>query len=234
MLLTKLIPPNSKALKEAVATFSRFIEEPHANLNERLVLVLAGGRASCKSSIASGLVIKGNAETGGAAICLHPHDVRDTVWQNCKWTINHLGETRKYQQSISALYMHRKGLRSAIFCRVIEKDLEYLQDKTRGIPHKRFVWIDDADELDSEAHLDAVINALDLRENPVIILTCNPPASKDHWINRYCKRQKHVYRPCYLDVPKEWLGDLFFKNAERLRKNNESAYRSAYLGLIND
>ena len=36
----------------------------------------------------------------------------------------------------------------------------------------------------------------------------------------------------YRDVPKEWLGPKFFRDAERLKSKNLKAYKNEYLGLV--
>ena len=40
-----------------------------------------------------------------------------------------------------------------------------------------------------------------------------------------------VSHSTYLDVPTEWLGDQFFKEAEKLKKKNLQAYEHEYLGI---
>lgn len=63
----------------------------------------------------------------------------------------------------------------------------------------------------------------------------NTPADPDHWAHAYTARQEAsgdalVLRNTYLDVPREFLGDEFIADAERLRAISEEAYRNEYLG----
>ena len=68
----------------------------------------------------------------------------------------------------------------------------------------------------------------------------NPPISKNNWANEYAenceinKRRKAntlVIRNTYLDVPREWLGDEFFEDADELKEINERAYQHEYMGI---
>ena len=113
-----------------------------------------------------------------------------------------------------------------------------------SISKVKFVWIDEAKEFESIEDMLSTINGLPLADNPVIILTFNPPASRDHWINnqvwggesRLINGINHVMRfhhPSYLEVSREWLGNKFFEDAEILQRINEEAYRNAYLGWPN-
>ena len=45
-------------------------------------------------------------------------------------------------------------------------------------------------------------------------------------------KNKIIHHSTYLDVPKIWLGEQFFIEAEHLRKVNESAYKHEYLGEV--
>ncbi|XP_069176880.1 PBSX phage terminase large subunit-like [Procambarus clarkii] len=61
----------------------------------------------------------------------------------------------------------------------------------------------------------------------------NPPKSKNNWVNEEMlidKPNRKVYHSTYLGVPKEWLGELFFIEAEQLKETKEMAYRHEYLG----
>ena len=63
----------------------------------------------------------------------------------------------------------------------------------------------------------------------------NTPADPEHWAHLYAQRMEEsgdalVLRSTYLDVPPEFLGEEFFKDAERLKSVSEEAYRNEYLG----
>ena len=70
MLLTKLIPPRSAEIKDAVACFNRLLEEPHTSIAERCEMFIYGGRGCCKSTVAAGMMLKANKELDGWGICI--------------------------------------------------------------------------------------------------------------------------------------------------------------------
>jgi PBSX family phage terminase large subunit len=66
--------------------------------------------------------------------------------------------------------------------------------------------------------------------------TFNPPISKNNWANEYTdlaetRKNTLVVRNTYLDVPKEWLGEQFFEEAEELKEINPKAYEHEYMGI---
>lgn len=63
----------------------------------------------------------------------------------------------------------------------------------------------------------------------------NPPKSQNSWVNEDALIEapdKLVHHSTYLDVPRSWLGDVFFDAAEALKAQNEMAYRHEYLGEV--
>lgn len=61
----------------------------------------------------------------------------------------------------------------------------------------------------------------------------NPPESSSNWANAAAAKivpGRKVYHSDYRSVPREWLGETFFQQAEILRLDNERAYRHEYLG----
>ena len=61
----------------------------------------------------------------------------------------------------------------------------------------------------------------------------NPPESSSHWAvheSRKIVPGRRVYHSDYRSVPRTWLGETFFQQAEILRLDNERAYRHEYLG----
>ena len=250
MLLTKLIPPQSIDLQRAVMTFNNFLELPNADPKERLVLTFAGGRGCCKSTIASGMVMKGCAETGLSAVCLRKHgeDVMNSVSQQIQWTLDALGQSGNYTLRLSGYSCHfTSSAKSShqIYCVGIDQGLHLgcVQADLNRFPRIRFVWIDEADQLSGMEELESALSVLPLADNPIVILSFNPPADPLHWSNQEpwgvhavvngVNQLRYFFHPCYLDVPVEWLGEKFFRDAETMKRLNEDAYRNAYLGWPN-
>lgn len=238
MLLTKLIPPKSQQVKEAVSVFNRFLEEPHATPNERLELLIAGGRGCGKSTIASGMIIKACEESKYNGFCLRKKsDSQKWVVEQLEWSLGQLGVPN--QRSLSTRSFSLLGGKSRIVVRALDIGMQELYARTVSMPNKRFVWIDAAEELESEREYLDVIENLQLRENPIVILTFNPKPRKDHWLNVYSEEilrhngrgNRWVFKPTYFDMDKEMLGEEFFRNAEQMRITNPIAYVHEYLGI---
>lgn len=63
----------------------------------------------------------------------------------------------------------------------------------------------------------------------------NPPKSQNNWVNLEMElnsESRLVHHSDYRNVPKEWLGEQFFIEAEELKQNNPSAYEHEYLGNV--
>ncbi|MBR5985275.1 MAG: phage terminase large subunit [Clostridia bacterium] len=97
------------------------------------------------------------------------------------------------------------------------------------------VWFEEAAEERSLSDIRSIIqSALRGSDKAVCLYTFNPPADPSHWINRLCltpppgAKAKHT---CYRDLPREWLGERFWFEAERLRRTDPQAYLNEYEGV---
>lgn len=67
----------------------------------------------------------------------------------------------------------------------------------------------------------------------VVFYTWNPPKSLNSWVNQDVLEEREdtlCNHSTYLTVPREWLGEQFFIEAEELKKRKPLAYRHEYLG----
>ena len=67
----------------------------------------------------------------------------------------------------------------------------------------------------------------------VVFYTWNPPKSLNSWVNQdvLIEREDTICNhSTYLTVPRAWLGEQFFTEAEERRKHKIMAYRHEYLG----
>ena len=239
MLLTKIIPPKATEIKNAVTCFNNFIEEPHANIAERCEMFIYGGRGCCKSSIASGLMLKGVKELDSWGICIRKYgrDLQGSCFSQLEFTAKQLGIDDNIRCNLANPVQMNYG-HAAIRFYGLENGLDWLHEKTVAIP-ARIVWIEEADQLESEDEYKGLLLALPLKENSIVISTFNPPLRKSHWINKFVEENrrkspyngKHFFKPCYLDMEREMLGEGFYLMADMLRRENGSAYCHEYLGI---
>jgi PBSX family phage terminase large subunit len=68
----------------------------------------------------------------------------------------------------------------------------------------------------------------------IVFYSFNPPKSKNNWVNaemEITRPDRLIHVSNYLDVPRDWLGETFFIEAERLKETNYAAYENEYLGI---
>ena len=68
-----------------------------------------------------------------------------------------------------------------------------------------------------------------------VFYSYNPPKSRDNWVNLevlHDEPDKIVNHSSYLTVPREWLGEQFILEAEKLKNKNYDRYRHEYLGEV--
>ena len=98
----------------------------------------------------------------------------------------------------------------------------------------RFVWFEEFSELTGENFYRSVLqSAVRGGSNFTIFRSFNPPLSVNNWANQTIlvpDEKAFTLRTSYLDVPPEWLGEMFLHEAEQLKLINERAYRHEYLG----
>lgn len=66
-----------------------------------------------------------------------------------------------------------------------------------------------------------------------VFYSYNPPKSKNAWVNYEAtnpRTDKIVHTSCYLDVPKQWLGEQFLIEAETCREQNYQKYLHQFIG----
>jgi phage terminase large subunit len=90
--------------------------------------------------------------------------------------------------------------------------------------------MDDAENTYLRANGVEQANALDVK-------IFNPPASRSNFMNRYVEEMRGdpscaIFDACYLNVPREWLGDRFFERAEWFKANKPEVYRNKFLGEV--
>ena len=100
----------------------------------------------------------------------------------------------------------------------------------------KYLWLEELAEYDGMEEIRSVRQSI-LRGGKqfLSLYSYNPPETSSNWVNDEATKKvrgRKVYRSDYLSVPREWLGDDFFIEAELLKKQNYRAYCHEYLGLV--
>ena len=197
---------------------------------------LYGGRGSTKSSFVSVEIPFGMMQDPNAnAIVFRKvaSTIGTSVFEQIVWAINRLGVEDKWKLTTSPYKATYKPTGQVILFRGLDEARKLKSIKVaRG--YIKYLWLEELDEYAGEEEIRSVQQSV-LRGGPkyTVFKTFNPPISKSNWANEYVlkpHRSAYRHKSCYLDVPKDWLGQQFFDDAEDLKETNYRAYQHEYLG----
>lgn len=196
----------------------------------------AGGRGSTKSSFFSVevvLLIVRNPKCNAVVMRKVGATLRDSVYAQIQWAINILGLDSQFIQKTSPLRMIYKPTGQQIVFLGVDKKEKIKSIKPRT-GYFGVVWYEEVDQFSGMEELRNLNQSL-LRggKNFWCFYSYNPPKSRDSWVNQEVlidEPDRLVHHSTYLGVPRDWLGDLFFLEAEKLKNKDEMAYRHEYLG----
>ncbi len=199
---------------------------------------LKGGRGSTKSSFVSVMIILGimqNISANAVVIRKVGLYLKDSVYEQLVWAIDKLGVTEYWQCKLSPLELIYIPTGQKILFRGADKPQKLKSTKVRK-GYIRYVWYEECAEFAGIEEIRTINQSL-MRggETFNVFYTYNPPKSQRNWVNAEVlvpQKSKLVHHSTYLDVPSEWLGSEFFREAEHLKKTKEESYRHEYLGEV--
>lgn len=197
---------------------------------------LYGGRGSTKSSFVSIEIIYGMMQDPNAnAACFRK--VKDTlaesVFEQLLWAIDTLEVSHLWKVTLSPLRLTYKPTGQRIVFRGCDDPNKSKSIKVRK-GYFKYIWYEERAEFPGDED-ERKINQSLMRggDKYVVFYTWNPPKSLNSWINQDVLEEREdtlCNHSTYLTVPREWLGEQFFIEAEELRKRKILAYRHEYLG----
>ena len=199
---------------------------------------LAGGRGSTKSSfigLTIPLLLMQNPNCHVVVLRKVRNTVKNSVFPQIQWGIDTLQMTGNFRaitspHEITYTLTGQKilffGLDDPAKVKSIKLPFGYV-----GI-----VWFEELDQFSGMEEIRNVLQSL-LRggEKYWVFCTYNPPKSRNNWVNEeiiQARPDRLVHHSTYLDVPREWLGEQFFLEADTLKNKNELLYRHEYLGEV--
>lgn len=157
------------------------------------------------------------------------HSVKDYFM----WAIDHLGLIDKYKYCHKNHSFFRKDTHNIINIVAID----YFVQHRIPIQPFNFIVIDDADTMSRQEFISLRndVTILNQKQNGIILISYNP-RFKDNWLGMEgdCYKGDVNYRRYHADyrsMPRDWLGESFFKQAKMLKEANPKAYSEEYLGL---
>ena len=199
---------------------------------------LKGGRGSAKSSFISIEIVFGIMKYENAnAVVLRKvgRNIKDSFYEQIGWAIKVLGVDDHWQGKLSPPEFVYVPTGQKILFRGGDDPKKIKSTKfSKGFC--KYIWYEETDEFFGMDEIRAINQSL-MRggEGFCVFYSFNPPKSQSSWINEEAlikEKGKKVYHSTYLDVPKDWLGEQFFIEAQRLKKVNPEAYRHEYMGEV--
>ncbi len=215
-----------------------FYEVHHALKEDRYTHYwFPGGRGSTKSSFVGVELIFGMMRDPNAnAVALRKvkENLRESVYEQLLWAIDVLGVSHLWHDSVSPMSLTYKPTGQKIIFRGADKPKKVKSSKLRR-GYIKYVWYEEIDEF--EPGDIRTINQTFLRGGPTftVFYSFNPPKSQRNWVNAEVTEQRAdrlVHHSTYETVPRHWLGEQFFVEAEELKRKNLDAYEHEYLGKV--
>ena len=197
---------------------------------------LYGGRGSTKSSFVSLEIILGMMEDPNAnAACFRRvgNTLAESVFEQLLWAIDALEVSHLWKVTLSPLRLTYKPTGQRIVFRGCDDPNKSKSIKVRK-GYFKYIWYEERAEFEGDED-ERKINQSLMRggDKYVVFYTWNPPKSLRSWVNQDVLDEREdtlCDHSTYLTVPREWLGEQFFIEAEELRKRKPRAYRHEYLG----
>jgi phage terminase large subunit len=199
--------------------------------------VLKGGRGSCKSSFASLQIVAGIQENPGThAVILRKvaENLYDSVYQQMLWAIDILGQRPMWKASKSPMSLTYLRTGQKVLFRGADEPHKIKSIKAQS-GYFKFVWFEETDQFDGEEEVRVILQSL-MRggDRFTVFYSYNPPRSVSSWVNSWAATEEPgrlVHHSSYRTVPREWLGDQFFVEAEALQARKPLAYAHEYDGI---
>lgn len=195
---------------------------------------LGGGRGSGKSSFVSIeflLRILKDPEINGAVFRKVAATLRESVMEQLLWAAEALGVREYFQVKLSPLELTYLPTGQRVIFRGAD---DAGKAKSIKLEKGRFgcVWFEELTDFDGIEDVRSIKASLVRGGGAEVFFTFNPPEASGHWVNRAAEGGdgRYVHRSDYRMLPKKWLGESFIADAERLKAEDERAYRHMYLG----
>lgn len=199
---------------------------------------LDGGRGSTKSSFISIMILVlllMNPDCHAVVMRKVANTIRHSVFNQVLWAMDELGVAHLFKINNSSFTMtYLPTGQQILFLGVDDKT----KIKSTKLPfgYVGLVWYEELDQFSGMEEIRSLNQSL-LRGGAKYwcFYSYNPPKSRDNWVNQEAmledadRLRSHT---TYLDVPRSWLGDQFFLEAEKLRDKREELYRHEYLGEV--
>ena len=201
-----------------------------------------GGRGSTKTSKNSLKVnIHCLEEEKCSAIVIREYQntLRDSVYKEIKRALKRLKlvDGIDYTCSLQPLRVKLSNGNNIYFAGA--DDYEKLKGMIDENAPIKIVWFEELTEFKNEEQIEQIIATFSRGNDDwfITLYSYNPPKNKYHWVNQWEEKMRGrddviITHSDYRTVPKEWLGQMFIDEAERMKKFDNKRYRWIYLGEV--
>lgn len=160
-------------------------------------------------------------------------DLKDSVYNQFVWSIEKLGLTSKFTFRLSPLRITYNATGQMINFKGLDDPIKSKSIKA-PFGYYKYNFFEELNQFDGMEEVRNVRQSI-MRGGHSFqsFAAFNPPESSSNWANAEAAKivpGRNVYHSDYRSVPRAWLGETFFQQAEILRIDNERAYRHEYLG----
>lgn len=199
---------------------------------------LPGGRGSTKSSfvgIEVPLLLMQHPQCHAVVLRKVGNAIKNSVYPQIQWGIEQLCVADRFKCITSPHEITYKATGQKILFFGVDDPMKV---KSIKLPfgYVGIVWYEELDQFSGMEEIRNLNQSL-LRggETYWVFASYNPPKSRNNWVNEEILNEypdRLVHKTTYLDVPREWLGEQFLLEAEKLKAKNETAYNHEYLGEV--
>ena len=213
--------------------------EPHCLIRDETFseFWLKGGRGSTKSTFAAQeIILNLISDSNANAIAFRKtgNTLRDSILPTILFAVDKFQKTHKFDHIKSPTEITYKPTGQKILMRGLDDEAKIKSIKAqRG--YFKILWFEELQEFSGMEEIRSVRQSVSRGgEKFITIFTFNPPRNPNHWIYtelKYKNPDRFIHHSHYEQVPRHWLGEEFFKIAERLKANNFEAYQHEYEGI---
>lgn len=198
---------------------------------------LAGGRGSTKSSFISIEVILGmmrDPEANAIAMRRVGRFLEESVFEQLRWAIDALCVSDKWKVKLSPLGLTYTPYGNKIIFRGADDPQKIKSVKLKN-GYFKYIWFEERSEFEGPEEERTILQSLMRGGSEYFVFySWNPPKSMNSWVNQDVLTERDdtiVSHTDYRTVPREWLGEQFFIEAEHLQETKPKAYEHEYLGV---
>lgn len=199
-----------------------------------------GGRGSTKSSfisLVSTVLLRDNPNVHMLALRQVKDTLKTSVYSQMVWAIHELGVADQFKCTESPLEIIYLPTGQIVYFRGAD-DPTKIKSIKPPFGYIGILWMEEFDQFRGEEQVRNIVqSALRGGDRAWRFESWNTPRTKNHWVQKYIaipKEGRYHHHSTYLNVPHEWIGQIFLDEAEHLKSVNPDAYEHEYLGVANN